>query len=411
MSDTISARAAAHLAALVRWPDGRPVGSAANHAAEAYIAGILGDAGYDVERQRFDCIDWRLERVEVRLGDMTLPARANPFSPPCDVTAPGFAIGNLTELEAAHLDGRVALLHGELTAEPLFPKNYPFFTVEEHRRVIELLEARRPAAVIAVSPMIGLPAPIIEDGDFILPSVTVPAGAGQALLAAAGAPIAVRVRSTAQPGLGANVIGRRAALSREKLIISAHFDTKPGTPGALDNAAGVACILALAEGLAAAPPAINLEFIAFNGEDHYAAPGEVAYLAGCASDFGRVALVANVDGVGLRGQPVTVAFFNCPDEWAGETRAMMAARPGLEEAEPWPQGDHSLFAMQGVPCIALTSGGILNIIESIIHTANDTVAGVDVERIAAAADFLGELLIQLGLPPPPPPAGSVATIG
>ena len=404
MTDPIAARVAGHLAALVRWPAGRPVGSAANHAAEAYIAGVLSNAGYDVERQRFDCIDWRLEGVELRLADSPLPARANPFSPPCDVSAPGHAVGNVTELESANLEGRVVLLHGELTAEPLFPKNYPFFTVEEHRRVIELLEAKRPAAVIAVSPMNGAPAPIIEDGDFTLPSVTVPAGAGEALVAAAGTPIAVRVRSSARPGYGANVIGRRAAPSREKLIISAHFDTKPGTPGALDNAAGMACILALAEQLAAAPPPINLEFVAFNGEDHYAAPGEVADLAGCAGDFGRIPLVVNVDGVGLRGQPVSVAFFNCPAEWAAATRAVMAARPGLTEAEPWPQGDHSLFAMQGIPCIALTSGGIFDIVDSVIHTAGDTLAGVDPERIAAAADFLGELLTQLG-PPQPVTAG------
>jgi aminopeptidase YwaD len=398
MSEPLTGRVAAHLAALVRWPDGRPVGSAANHAAAAYIAGVLAEAGYEVEQQRFDCMDWQSEGGELLTGGEALPFIVNPFSPPCDVTAPTVAVASLPELEAAALEGRVALLHGELTAAPLFPRNYPFFTVEEHRRVAELLEAGRPAAVIAVSPMTGDPAPIIEDGDFGLPSITVPVGAGATLLAAAVAPITVRVRSSARPGDGANVIGRRAASSRRKLIISAHFDTKPGTPGALDNAAGVACILALAERLAATPPAVNLEFVAFNGEDHYAAPGEVAYLAGCASDFGRIALVVNVDGVGLNGQPATVAFFNCPAEWVEATRTAMAARPGLEEAEPWPQGDHSLFAMQGVPCIALTSGGILDIIDSIIHTTNDTLDGVDPQRIATVADFLGELLTQLGPP-------------
>lgn len=402
MNEATTARVAAHLAALARWPDGRPVGSAANRTAEEYIAGVLRDAGYEVERQRFDCVDWRLASVELWLGDRPLAVRANPFSPPCDVSAPLFPISSLAELERAALDGRIALLYGELTNEPLFPKNYPFFTIEEHRRVIELLEASRPAAVITVSPMTGSPAPVIEDGDFTLPSVTVPAEVGELLLATDGTPITLRLRSNAVPGYGANVIGRRAAPSREKLIISAHFDTKPGTPGALDNAAGVACMLALAEQLPAAPPALNLEFVAFNGEDHYAAPGEVAYLAGCASDFGRIALVVNVDGVGLRHQPVTVAFFNCPAEWVAATRADMAARPGLAEAEPWPQGDHSLFAMQGVPCVALTSGGIFDILSSVIHTANDTPAGVDPEMIANATGFLNALLTRLG----PPRAGA-----
>ena len=150
------------------------------------------------------------------------------------------------------------------------------------------------------------------------------------------------------------------------MCIRDSFDTKPGTPGALDNAAGVVTLLALAERLAAAEPPTNLEFVFFNGEDHYAAPGEVVYVAGCGGEFGRIALLVNVDGVGLRDAPTTVAFFNCPDAWTDATRGLMSYRPNLVETEPWPQGDHSIFAMQDVPCIALTSGGIHNLIDSLI---------------------------------------------
>lgn len=397
MDETTVARIRAHLAELTRSAAGRPVGSAANHAAEAYIAGVLRDAGYEVERQPFDCVDWRLEEVGLWIDGQPQPAIANPYSPPCDVAAPVVAIASLTELEAAELRGRIAVLHGELTNGPLFPRNYPFFTVEEHQRIVDLLEQKGPQAVIAVSPMAGHPAPIIEDGDFTLPSLTVPAGVGPLLLAAAG-PVAARVRSAALPGAAANVIGRRPVPDRAKVVLCAHFDTKPGTPGALDNAAGVAAILALAERLAAAGPATNLEIVAFNGEDHYAAPGEVVYINGCGSEFGRISLVVNVDGIGLREQAATVAFFNCPAAWADEVRAAMTGRSRLEDSEPWPEGDHSIFAMQGVSCIALTSGGIHALIDDIIHTPDDTLDLVEPAQIAAVVDFLVALLTQLGPP-------------
>jgi aminopeptidase YwaD len=203
----------------------------------------------------------------------------------------------------------------------------------------------------------------------------------------------LRLRSVAQPGRAANVIGRRTHLSHDKLVLCAHFDTKPGTPGALDNAAGVATVLALAQRLAADPPA-NLEFVFFNGEDHYAAPGEVVYLSGSGGEFGRIALVVNIDGVGLSGAGTTVAFFNCPDAWADAARATLHRRSNVTEAEPWPQGDHSIFAMQGVPCIALTSGGIHSLIDSLIHTPSDTLDRLDPAEMAAAVDFLVELLAQ-----------------
>ena len=151
MSDTT--RIAEHLAALVLWPGGRPVGSPANLAAEEYIANALRAAGYEVEQQGFDCVDWRLDGVDLWVGDGPLPVMANPYSPSCDVTAPLAAVADLAELEAADLTGCIALLHGALAAEPLFPRNYPFFTYEEHQRIADLLEQKGARAVIAVSPL------------------------------------------------------------------------------------------------------------------------------------------------------------------------------------------------------------------------------------------------------------------
>jgi aminopeptidase YwaD len=387
----------AYLEELTRSAGGRPVGSSANHAAEAYIAAILRDAGYEVEQQQFDCIDWRLESVDLWLGDGPLPVRANPFSPPCDVTSSIVPISNTEELKQADIAGKIVVLHDSLTESPLFPRNYPFFSVEEHKYIIELLEAGQPQAIIAISPQGGNPAPVIEDGDFTVPSVTVSADVGAVLMDAVD-PITVKVRSTSRPGHAANVIGRRVHPARDKIVLTAHFDTKPDTPGALDNAAGVATILTLAQRLSADNFERNLEVVAFNGEDHYAAPGEVAYINGCGSEFGRIALVINVDGVGLRDENATVSFFNCDYEWVSRVRNTITGWSRFEESPPWPEGDHTIFAMQGVPCIALTSGTVHDLIDKIIHTPQDTLELVEPEQIANVVEFLVTLLREHGLP-------------
>lgn len=55
--------------------------------------------------------------------------------------------------------------------------------------------------------------------------------------------------------------------SRPRVLIGAHFDTIPGTPGADDNASGVAGLLEAARILSAGSFDATLEFVAFNLEE------------------------------------------------------------------------------------------------------------------------------------------------
>jgi aminopeptidase YwaD len=369
----------------------RPTGSTANQRAEAAIAEALAAAGLDVERQPFDCRDWSLESVTLSVGGVAVPVSANPFCPATDVDEHVVFASTLGELAETRFDGAIVALTGSLTAEPLFPRNFPFVTVEEHQSTLDLLDAGNPAAVICVSPMTTNPAPVIEDGDFCLPSVTVP-GPAETLLRRAGQ-AHLRVRSAVRPSTGANVIARRRGTDPRPVVICAHFDTKPGTPGALDNAAGVAALLAAAWAAREANPALTLEFIAFNGEDYYASSGQVAYLERSGVSMGDIRLVINLDGVGLRGSANTVALFGAE---ALEPAIRLAMdNTGLVETEPWPQGDHMLFAMRGVPCIALTSDGIFDLLDSVIHTPHDTMDGVDTTSIGHVASFIETLWRRL----------------
>ncbi|MCO4747047.1 MAG: M20/M25/M40 family metallo-hydrolase [Proteobacteria bacterium] len=55
--------------------------------------------------------------------------------------------------------------------------------------------------------------------------------------------------------------------SDEIVVIGAHYDSAPGTPGADDNATGVAAMLALATELRDAKPTATLRFVAFTNEE------------------------------------------------------------------------------------------------------------------------------------------------
>ncbi|HEY9669783.1 MAG TPA: M20/M25/M40 family metallo-hydrolase, partial [Coleofasciculaceae cyanobacterium] len=52
------------------------------------------------------------------------------------------------------------------------------------------------------------------------------------------------------------------------ILIGAHYDAVPGTPGADDNATGVAVLLELAKAFAAEPPRHPVRFLAFDMEEY-----------------------------------------------------------------------------------------------------------------------------------------------
>ena len=102
----------------------RPIGSPGAHAAAEYIREGFGATGLDVETQDFECPAWADQATSLALDGEGLEAAANAFSPPCDVHAPGVAVGTVADLESADLEGRIGILYGDLTKTPLSPKSW-----------------------------------------------------------------------------------------------------------------------------------------------------------------------------------------------------------------------------------------------------------------------------------------------
>jgi aminopeptidase YwaD len=375
-----------HLQVLVEEIGARPPGSPANRRATEHVRRALTDAGLDVRLFPFTTRWWDPGSGKLATTTTTVEAEPNPYSPPCAVAGPVVRAGSLEQLAAAgDLSSAILVLEGALASEPVMPKRFPFYNPEEHQRLVATLEAARPAAVVAVSDQWQ---PIFEDADLHFPSTTVPTDVGLGLLD--GEPAWLELGGEVHQGTGATVSGRTGGGSR--LVLSAHLDSKATTPGAFDNAGGVSVLLALAELLL--PDDLAIEVVFFNGEDHFDACGELAWLA--ESDLTEVTANLNVDGIGLRGRGTSLAGLACPPRLTEALRQFADGRPGWVTAEPWMESDHAIFAMRGIPAVAITSEDVHALLAGLAHGPDDTLEVVDPRLLALIAMDLRDLLRLVG---------------
>lgn len=376
-----------HVRILAEEIGSRPLGSRANLRAAETIRGWMEAVGLDVELQEFDCPVW--DHVDTRLTRVgeVLPAAANDFSPPVEVTGPILPVGTVRELEAAHLSGRIGILYGELMPGSGLGSRKAFYYPENVRQIVTLLEEKRPAALITVHPRADAMTRMIHDWEFGIPSATVDARVGAQFIDD-GRPLHLKIESTSAPGQFANIVGRKEKGVR-RIVLCAHFDTMMGAPGAVDNASGIAALLGVSQALMAASQVTAVEFVALNGEENSGA-GAAEYLRRT-DTLDEVIAVVNLDGVGQSAGVNTVAVIEGSREVLQVVDGACNRFPGIARVGPWYESDHSAFVARGVPSIALSSLGVTDI----NHTPRDTVGWISSDRMGEIVRFVTEIIEQL----------------
>lgn len=395
---SLEALAAGHLKTLCLDMPDRSVGRPSNRKATDYFQRTVTGLGWRAEQQGFDCLAWESHPVSLEAGGRSFEAFPSPYTLGCLCTAPLRTAATVGELERGEFEGCLLLLTGDLAKEQLMPKGFIFYNPEEHQAIIRLLEAKRPAAVIGATgrdPLLAggmYPFPLIEDGDFDIPAVYMTDTEGERLASFAGSEAALAFRSERIPSSGCNVLARKGRSFSRRLVVSAHIDAKENTPGALDNGSGVTVLLLLARLLADYDGEAGVELLALNGEDYYAASGQMTYLSRNKDRFAEIALAVNLDGVGYREGVTEYSFYGLAPGPQQRIRSRMKRFPGMAEGQPWPQGDHMLFAMNGRPAMAMTSRGLISSpSQSITHTPRDAPDLVDCSKLAVAAMALAGL--------------------
>jgi hypothetical protein len=181
----------------------------------------------------------------------------------------------------------------------------------------------------------------------------------EAVLRAGPTPM-TRVPYRTVEGAGVNLFAD-VGTGRPILVLAAHHDAVPGSPGANDNGAAVGVLLALWRRLAADPPRHLTVRLAFFGGEERAMLGSRAYArrAALADLVGIVSLELCGIGDTLALWDVTPAVERTPlvRAWVAAVETLGYRRDeGYRLAEPVPffGSDHRPFAERGVPGVGLT---------------------------------------------------------
>lgn len=209
------------------------------------------------------------------------------------------------------------------------------------------------------------------------------------------------------------------------LVVGAHYDTVPGSPGANDNATGVAALLELSRRFAALRLPCEMRFVAFANEE---APffltqdqGSLRYAARARARGEDIRLMISLETMGcyrdcpgtqayppllryafpdrgnfigfvsnLRSRPALkrlVKAFRAATDFPAEHIATLAVIPGVA----W--SDHLSFWRQGYRAVMVTDTAFYRY--PYYHSAEDTPDKVSCDRLAAVTDGLGQALWTL----------------
>ncbi len=379
----------------------RRVGSSGNREATDFFKETISGFGFNSACLEFDCIDWEHGEVSLTVEGSSFEASASPYSLGCDLHGQLEAASTLVELDALDLEGKIVLLYGEIAKEQLMPKDFPFFYPEQHKQIIDTLETKKPDAIIAATGrdpgMAGAMHPfnLFEDGNFNIPSVYMTNVEGERLYKYLHQKITLMSEASRIPSTGCNPVARRGRETNVRIVLTAHIDSKIGTPGAIDNAGGVVTLLTLANLLQDYIGSLTVELVAFNGEDYYSAPGQIAYIRKYASTFPDILLAVNLDGLGYVEGKTAYSFYDCPAGVTEMVEKVFTSHKEFVQGGAGYQSDHSIFIQNEVPAMAITTDQFSEVWAGIAHTEKDSQDIVDTSKLVRAALGLRDLILEL----------------
>ncbi len=365
-----------HIDVITKQIGERPTGSEADKKMLDYISGEFEDCGLKTTRQEFPLKYWRRKSSRLIFGGNELPHHVNTFSPSCDVEAEFVPSGAILALEKADIRGEIALLYGELTHTPLLPKNFKFYSDERSQKILSILEEKKPAAVLTLCNDFARQEPIIEDRDFLFPSMTISPDTALELIKRRGEKVRIVIDSEYADTQSANISGMLQGKSGEKILIMAHCDSYYTSPGAMDNGTGVAMLMLLAKALAGEKFETGIEFLAINGHEN-AGQGFTRYLELNRDASEKIKAVINIDLAGCFLAVPAISIMQFHDELKDKLSRIVNQNENFIETGPWYFGEHSALMQMGIPAIAATSQWY----PEITHHFRDSSEWVDEEML------------------------------
>lgn len=197
-------------------------------------------------------------------------------------------------------------------------------------------------------------------------------------------------------GTTVNLVARPARFdaTRAHLIVAGHLDTVPQSPGANDNASGVAIVLELARLAAMRQLATQVVFVAFGAEEPRG-PGDDGHHFGSrayvrrmdASERNRLAGVVSIDRVGA-GRRVLVCNGGLSPRTIVRELLAAAAQAGIQASSCRNRtSDHWPFERAGFVTARLDGGRFPG-----YHSARDVAEAVNAVQVGRAGRMLWRML-------------------
>ncbi len=371
--------------------------------AAEYLAGRFSGWGYEVEMQDFEAVEISratrlvvtgpgdavegLARLGYRDGEgvwiFALPAE------PSSLAAEGYRLeadlayagrGAREDFAEGDVEGKIALMEGG-------------GGVSLREKVANAAEAGAKAAVIFNEETnTGASWERLYE-ETMIPAIGIGNREGRGLVRALETGDSVEVRlskSPLSPLPSRNVVAdlENDIEDDETLIIGAHYDTTPDSPGANDNGSGVASAMVIAEELSDEKLPFDLRFVLF-GSEEIGLNGSFAYVGSLEEEeVERIFAMINLDVVGT-GDLTAIG-----SEGMVEMAVGVAEKVGIDlltfELPPGYASDHVPFMLAGVEAVFLFADDV-----TYINSPLDTLEHLQREPLAQSVELTLELVEQL----------------
>jgi aminopeptidase Y len=388
----------------------RAAGTPGYEASADYVAQVMTDLGYDVERHPFDFQFFNeSEPVSVGFGDIgwTSPEwlHAALYSASGDVEAVSeYVFGgceptdwrDFTRRRVALVDGGGCFL----------------------RQKVENAQAAGAAALISFYPWpaneIRRPT-LLDPVGITIPVVVAGSEPSTALRNQEGQIVNVFVHGDTHLATVDNIIATLPGATEEMVMLGGHLDSVLDGPGINDNGSGVATLLVLAKSVAVQPEPEKTIRFGFWAAEEFGDLGSFAYVSELSpAEIGQISAYFNLDMVASPNPGRYV--YDEPGAPLGSAALMerlLAAFEALDmpasTTDTGGASDHAAFAAAGVPVAGVFSGispmtpfdadlfgGVANAPEDpCYHLACDTMANLNLDNAALLGQVIANVLSDL----------------
>jgi aminopeptidase YwaD len=204
----------------------------------------------------------------------------------------------------------------------------------------------------------------------------------------------VRVETFPVPGgTSRNLVVRIPGSDPRVIVMGAHIDSKRGTPGANDDAVGVALLMEYARLLKERPAYATVELVVFGSEEyndgkpsdhHWGSRYRVKKMT--SADIGRTAGMISVDVVGygakLHARTMGVGPRTMSDLLLAEAKRLGVRLTYLKDPGKTGWSDHEPYEKAGIPAVWLE-----RLQDPAYHKMSDTTDHLQLESVRESGQF------------------------